>query len=92
MPYLLKSQGWTSMTCWWTKTVRNSHVEMRLHFDGFDNGVNSDCIKEKRHWLIVDRLTKSAHIVAINDSWEVDRLAQIYVKEVVQLVYLKTLS
>ena len=41
--------------------------------------------RENAIWMIVDRLTKSAHFVAMHDSWNVDSLAQIYVKEVVQL-------
>jgi len=36
-------------------------------------------------WVIVDRLTKSTHFVATHDSWDVDRLARIYNKEVVRL-------
>jgi len=36
-------------------------------------------------WVIVDRLTKTAHFIAIHDTWEIDKLANIYVKEVVKL-------
>ena len=43
--------------------------------------------------MIIDRLTKSAHSMAVHDFWEVDKFAQIYVSEVVRLlVYLKALS
>ena len=35
-------------------------------------------------WVIVDRLTKSAHFVPIHDSWAMDRLTQLYVKEIVR--------
>ena len=34
-------------------------------------------------WVIVDRLTKSAHFLAINISFFLDQLARIYVNEVV---------
>ncbi|KAD5508448.1 hypothetical protein E3N88_16151 [Mikania micrantha] len=34
-------------------------------------------------WVIVDRLTKSAHFLAIKESFELERLAQIYVDEIV---------
>ncbi|KAJ9547715.1 hypothetical protein OSB04_020258 [Centaurea solstitialis] len=34
-------------------------------------------------WVIVDRLTKSAHFIAINESSSLEKLADIYVKEVV---------
>ncbi|MFG1569944.1 hypothetical protein ACDT16_13745, partial [Staphylococcus aureus] len=36
-------------------------------------------------WVIVDRLTKSAHFIAIKVTWSVDRLAQIYLDEIVRL-------
>ncbi|KAI0488175.1 hypothetical protein KFK09_028002 [Dendrobium nobile] len=36
-------------------------------------------------WVIVDRLTKSAHFLPIRQTDPVDRLAQLYVKEIVRL-------
>ncbi|XP_020696078.2 uncharacterized protein LOC110109379 [Dendrobium catenatum] len=36
-------------------------------------------------WVIVDRLTKSAHFLPIRQTDPVDKLAQIYVKEIVRL-------
>ena len=34
-------------------------------------------------WVIVDRLTKSVHFLAINISLPLDKLARLYVNEVV---------
>ena len=34
-------------------------------------------------WVIVDRLTKSAHFLAISESSSTDKLAEVYVREVV---------
>ena len=34
-------------------------------------------------WVIVDRLTKSAHFLAINMTFSLDKLARLYVNEVV---------
>jgi len=36
-------------------------------------------------WVIVDRLTKSAHFIPINISFPVSQLAEIYIREVVKL-------
>jgi len=36
-------------------------------------------------WVIVDRLTKSAHFLAINLRMSMDKLASLYIKEVVRL-------
>ena len=71
------------MTCGRTNTLRDSHVEMGFYFDGFREPLTAS--KKNAIWVIVDRLTKSAHFVEIHDSWNVDRLAQIYVKEVMRL-------
>ena len=36
-------------------------------------------------WVIVDRLTKSAHFLPIRMTYTMDQLAEIYVKEIVRL-------
>ena len=41
--------------------------------------------KKNAIWVIVDRFNKSTYFAAIHDSWNMDRWAQVYVKEVVQL-------
>ena len=41
--------------------------------------------KKNAIWVIVDRLTKSAHFLPICDTWGIERLAQLYAKEIVRL-------
>ncbi|OAY70091.1 Transposon Tf2-9 polyprotein [Ananas comosus] len=36
-------------------------------------------------WVIVDRLTKSAHFIPIHTTWTGERLAQVYLDEIVRL-------
>jgi len=36
-------------------------------------------------WVIVDRLTKSAHFISTNISFPVSQLAEIYIREIVKL-------
>nr|CAD1827328.1 unnamed protein product [Ananas comosus var. bracteatus] len=36
-------------------------------------------------WVVVDRLTKSAHFMPIHTTWSGDKLAQVYLDEVVRL-------
>ena len=36
-------------------------------------------------WVIVDRLTKSAHFLPIKTTHTVDKLAELYIKEIVRL-------
>jgi len=36
-------------------------------------------------WVIVDRLTKCAHFLPMNQKWSMDKLAELYVRKVVRL-------
>jgi len=36
-------------------------------------------------WVIVDRLTKCAHLLPINQQMSLDKLAELYVLEIVRL-------
>ena len=39
-------------------------------------------------WVIVDRLTKSAHFLHMKVNFSLDRLASLYVKEIGMIIYL----
>ena len=36
-------------------------------------------------WVIVDRLTKSAHFLVLPNNFSLDRLAKLYINEIVKL-------
>lgn len=36
-------------------------------------------------WVVVDRLTKTARLIAMKDTWNMRQLADAYMKEVVRL-------
>ena len=36
-------------------------------------------------WVIVDRLTKSAHFLPVRTKFSLDRLAELYINEIVRL-------
>lgn len=36
-------------------------------------------------WVIMDRFTKSAHLILIKDSMSSDQLGQIYIREIMRL-------
>jgi len=36
-------------------------------------------------WVIVDKLTKWAYLLHMNQKWSMDKLAELYVREVVRL-------
>ncbi|GJZ92609.1 putative reverse transcriptase domain-containing protein [Tanacetum coccineum] len=47
--------------------------------------VSVDCSRKvgRRGWVIVNRLTKSAHFLAIREDYSIEKLAKIYVDEIV---------
>ena len=36
-------------------------------------------------WVVVDRLTKSAHFLLVRTDYSLDKLAELYIKKIVQL-------
>ena len=36
-------------------------------------------------WVIVDRLTKSAHFLSMRTNYSLDKLVELYIKEIVRL-------
>ena len=36
-------------------------------------------------WVVIDRLTKSAHFLPVRTDYSLDKLAELYIKEIVQL-------
>ena len=36
-------------------------------------------------WVMVDRLTKSAHFLLVRTDYSLDKLAKLYIKEIVRL-------
>jgi len=43
-------------------------------------------LTQRKHnaiWVIVDRLTKSAHFIAMKNTWTLDQLARAYLEEIV---------
>ena len=36
-------------------------------------------------WVVVDRLTKSAHFLPVRTNYPLDKLAELYIKEIVRL-------
>ena len=41
--------------------------------------------KNKTIWVVMDRLTKTAHFIAMPNTWTLDRLGRAYLEEIVKL-------
>ena len=51
----------------------------------FVSGLPPTQQKHDSIWVIVDRLTKSAHFIPVKIEYSMDRLAELYVEEIVRL-------
>ena len=51
----------------------------------FIMGLCISASKKNVIWVIMDRLTKYAHFIPIHDTWGAQKLAQLYVEEIVRL-------
>ena len=41
--------------------------------------------KRDSFWIVVDRLTKSSHFLPVRTNYSLDKLAELYIKEIVRL-------
>ena len=60
-------------------------MEVGQHYYGFCVWFS---LTQKKHdlvWVIVDRLTKSAHFLLVRLNYSMDRLTELYVNEIVRL-------
>ena len=48
-------------------------------------GLSTTRMKHDAIWVIVDRLTKSAHFLAVSKKTSLDQLAKLYIDEIVRL-------
>ena len=60
-------------------------MEMGKDYYGFVTGLPRTQRQHDAIWVIVDRLTKSAHFLLINVKDSLEKLAQLYVDEIVRL-------
>lgn len=85
LSHMSTSKGRTSKARGIATTSTDTKMEMRTHIYGFCSGFTKDTIKSWYYLVVVDRLTKSAHFLATRSSDYVDKLARLYVKEVLRI-------
>ena len=51
----------------------------------FVSGLPLSTSKKDAIWVVVDRLTKSAHFIPVRTDFSLDKLAELYVSQIVRL-------
>jgi len=66
-------------------TLTHSNMEIGPHHHGFYSGHARTNKHHDAIWVIVDRLAKSAHFLAVKFTSTAEQLADLYLKEIVRL-------
>ena len=81
---LPKSKGRVSSSFGIITAYQNTRMEMGPNYHGFCSGLPLTGRKHDLVWVVVDRLTKSAHFLPVRTNYSLDKLAELYVKEIVR--------
>ena len=85
MSYLSTSEVRTSETFGVIVTITHSRVEWDMIAMDFVSGLPRKSSGYDAIWVIIDRLTKTAHFLPIKKTYSTDRLARLYVSRIVCL-------
>ena len=79
------SKGRASKTSLITSNFGDSKIEVGSNNNGLGVGITQNNKGNNSIWVIIDRLTKSAHFLLIRVTYTLDKLAEVYVFEIVHL-------
>ncbi|KAA3466404.1 DNA/RNA polymerases superfamily protein [Gossypium australe] len=68
-----------------TLACDDTRAEMGQSYNGFVSGLPLTLKKKDVIWVVIDRLTKSAHFIPVRTDYSLDRLAELYIAEIVRL-------
>ena len=85
MSHMSVGESQTSEACRTITVTPDPSVEMGENHYGFCGRTSSCRSGHDTIWVIVDRLTKSAHFLPSRNSDSLDKLTQLYVREIIRL-------
>ena len=83
MCHLSTSESGTPKTIWELATIGNPGVEMEHITLDFVMKLPKTLRGHDTIWVVVDRLTKSAHFLAMRETLPMEKLAKLYVDELI---------
>ncbi|GJT15486.1 putative reverse transcriptase domain-containing protein [Tanacetum coccineum] len=66
-----------------TGTTRDSYMEVGENNNGFHHKTTQNLKRTCTIWVIIDRLTKSAHFIPTRETDSMETLTRLYIKEIV---------
>ena len=79
------SESRTPKTGWVITIVANTGMEVGAYLHGFCDDSTKTMRGHDAIWVIIEKLTKSAHFLPIKKTYPLYRLARLYIKETVRL-------
>ncbi|KAA3473936.1 reverse transcriptase [Gossypium australe] len=79
------SKSQTPSTFGFTSASDGTRMEMGKNYDRFRNKITFDFEKEDVVSVVVDRLTKLGHFIPVRTDYSLDKLAKLYIDEIVRL-------
>ncbi|XP_017624801.2 uncharacterized protein LOC108468427 [Gossypium arboreum] len=76
---------WNLRELYWWPGMKKDIVEYDFITMDFVTGLPLSASKKNAIWVIVNRLTKSAHFTAVKTDWSLQKLAEVYIREIVRL-------
>ena len=85
MRHLPKSQGQSFECSGYLTAPSHTILEMGGYLHGFYRGFTQPSRHHDSIWVIVDRLTKTAHFLPVHTTHKTEKYAEIYVDQIVRL-------
>jgi transposase InsO family protein len=82
---LPKSESQSLKDCWCSSTFTHSFLEVERYQHGFHLGLPNTSQRYDSIWVIVDRLTKTAHFLPVHTTYNAKKYAKIYLDQIVHL-------
>jgi hypothetical protein len=82
---MFQNQGKPFKNSGYSPTLAHTFLEMGCHQHGFLVGLPLTSRKHDSIWVVVDRLTKTTHFIAVNSTYSTKDYAEIYLDRVVRL-------
>ena len=94
MTQLSTSQGRTLETRAYDSRDRYSYLEVGFDQYGLHHRITASRRQYDSSWVIVDRMTKSSHFLAVKTTYSAEDYARLYINEIVRLhgVHLSIIS
>lgn len=82
---MLTGKSWTSGSFGFIAIAYDFRMKIGMCYHGFRVRITLKPKKRDAIWIVIDWLTKLAHFIPLRTNYSLEKLAEIYISEIVQL-------